>query len=197
MRFWEEQERMNLGTCCIILSRSLSRGSGRLQDRIKQHLPKSIRSCSSQKRILPASQCKSSNHPNTQSLASDSAIGLHLLQNPACAQHYDDSEISVLAQGSSTFHLPALEASFIKTSNAALCRQKEFVQSLKVVQFYALMTLSHWSFSSQSRFGFFLQIAPPFLTLFILTSVLDKCQTKGCFEDMNILIKAMRDSIQL
>ena len=71
--------------------------------------------------------------PTTQSLASDSAIGLHPLQNPTCAQHYDDNRFSILAQGRSPFHLSALEATFIKTSNPALCRQKEFVYSLKIV----------------------------------------------------------------
>ena len=30
-------------------------------------------------------------------LASNSAIGYHFLQNPACAQHYDDSRFSILA----------------------------------------------------------------------------------------------------
>ena len=134
-RFWEEeQERIDLGTCCLILSCSLWSTFQRLQDRIKQHVPKSVRSCSSsQKRLLPARRCKSSTQTNTQSLASDSAIGLHLLQNPTCAPHYDDSRFSILAQGRSLFHLSAFEATFIKTSNLALCRQKEFVYSLKIV----------------------------------------------------------------
>ena len=115
-------------------SQYVGRTSQRLQDRIKQHVPKSIRSCSSsQKRLLPARQCKSSTQTNTQSLASDSAIGLHLLQNPTCAQHDDDSIFAILAQGRSPFHLSALEATFIKTFHPALCRQKEFVNSLKIV----------------------------------------------------------------
>ena len=105
-----------------------------MQYRNKQHVPKSIRSCSSsQKRLLPARQCKSSTQTNTQSLASDSAIGFHLLENPTCAQHYNDIRFSILAQGCSLFHLSTLEATFIKTSNPALCRQKEFVYSLKIV----------------------------------------------------------------
>ena len=87
----------------------------------------------SQKRLLPARRCKSSTQTNSQSLASVSATGLHLLQNPTCAQHYDDSRFSIFAQGCSPFPLSALEASFIKTSNPALCRQKEFVYSLKIV----------------------------------------------------------------
>ena len=119
---------------CHCDSRYVGRTSQRLQDRIKQHVPKSICSCSSsQKRLLPAGRCKSSTQTNTQSLASDSAFGLHLLQNPTCAQHYDDSRFSILAQGRSFFHLSALKATFIKTSNPACCRQKEFVYSLKIV----------------------------------------------------------------
>ena len=119
---------------CHCDSQYVGRTSQRLQDRIKQHVLKSIRSCStSQKRLLPARRCKSFTQTNTQSLASDSAIGLHFLQNSTCAQHYDDSRFSILAQGRSSFHLSALEATFIKTSNPALCRQKEFVYSLKIV----------------------------------------------------------------
>ena len=64
---------------CHCDSRYVGRTSQRLQNRIKQHVPKSIRSCSSShKRLLPARRCKSSTQTNTQSLASDSAIGLHL-----------------------------------------------------------------------------------------------------------------------
>ena len=76
---------------CHCDSRYVGRTSRRLQDRIKQHVPKFIRFCSSsQKRLLPACRCKSSTQTNTQFLASDSAIGLHFLQNPTSAQHYDD-----------------------------------------------------------------------------------------------------------
>ena len=119
---------------CHCDSRYVGRTFQRLQDRIKEHVPKSIRSCSfSQKRLLSARRCKSFIQTNTQTLASDSAVGLHLLQNPTSAQHYDDSRFSILAQGRLTFHLSALEATFIKTSNRALCLQKEFAYSLKIV----------------------------------------------------------------
>ena len=107
---------------CYCDRRYVGRTSQRLQDRITQHVPKSIRSCSpSQKRLLPVRWSKSSTQTNTQSLASDSANGLHLLQNPTSAQHYDDSRFSILAQGRSPVHLSALEATFIKTSNPVLC----------------------------------------------------------------------------
>ena len=108
----------------------------RPQDRIKQHVPKSIRyGTSSPKRDLPIRKCKYSTKSTTRirSLTHDSAIGLHLLRNPTCAQHYDDSMFSILAKGRSPFHLSALEATFIKTSNPILCRQKEFVYNLKIL----------------------------------------------------------------
>ena len=68
--------------------------------------------------------CKSSTYTNTQPPAHDSAIGLHRLQNSVRAQHYHDSKFAILAQGRSSFHLSAFEATLIKTFNPALCRQK-------------------------------------------------------------------------
>ena len=119
-RFWEEeQEHIDFGKCCLILSCSLW-----------EVRPTVYSDCHSGMRI-DKSRCfsvKLAVH-----LASDEAIGLHLLQNPTCAQHFDDSRFSILAQGRSPFHLSALEATFIKTSTPALCRQKEFVYSLKIV----------------------------------------------------------------
>ena len=59
-------------------SQERGRTSQKLQSRIKQHVPKFIRSfSSSQKRLLSARRCKSSTRTNTQSLASDLTIGLH------------------------------------------------------------------------------------------------------------------------
>ena len=43
------------------------------------------------------------------------------------------ADFFILAQVRSPFHLSALEATFIKISNPALCRQKDFVYSLKIV----------------------------------------------------------------
>ena len=60
--------------------------------------------------LRPARQCKPSTQSNTLSLASDSAIRLHLLQNSACVQHYDDSRFFILVQDRSPFHLSTLEA---------------------------------------------------------------------------------------
>ena len=117
---------------CHCDSRYVGRTSQRLQDRIKQHGPKSIRyGTSSPKHDLPIRKCKYSTQ--IQSLTHDSAIGLHLLRNPTGAQHYDDSMFSILTKGRSPFHLSALEAIFIKTSNPILCRQKKFFYNLKIL----------------------------------------------------------------
>jgi len=115
-------------------SRYVGRTSQRLQDRIKQHIPKSIRKSHALKHaanqnvivnIQPRYQ--------TQSLSCDSTIGLHLLRNPICAQNYVDQQFSILTKGRSPFHLSVLKAIFIKTLNPILCRQKEFVYNLTLL----------------------------------------------------------------
>jgi len=75
---------------CHCDSRYVGRTSQRLQDIIKQHIPKSIRNATcSQTRIQPKHDCKSSTQmPTTQSLSSDSAIGLNLLPKPALLSIY-------------------------------------------------------------------------------------------------------------
>ena len=67
-------------------------------------------------------------------LECDSAFGLHLLQNPDCAAHYHDRQFSILSKARTQFHLAALEAIFITTQQPILCRRKEFVYSLQILQ---------------------------------------------------------------
>ena len=57
---------------------------------------------------------------------------VNLLDNAQCALHYSNEKFSILARGRSSFHLSALEATFIKSLNPFLCKQKEFVYSLKI-----------------------------------------------------------------
>ena len=70
--------------------------------------------------------------PSKQSQDCDSAIGQHLLDNDQCALNYDNKRFSILATARSSFHLNVLEAAYIKTRGLVLCRQKEFVYTLKV-----------------------------------------------------------------
>ena len=132
---------------CLRDSRYVGCTSQKLQNRIKQHFSKSNRFFSSfQKRIRSACQYKSSTQPNTQSfLVCDSAIGLYLLQNPVCAQYYDDSIFCILSQGRSSFHLSALEATFIKNFRSRPLPTEIIRIQLKDCE---LMTLSPWSFFS-------------------------------------------------
>ena len=45
---------------------------------------------------------------------------------------YNDNKFSILARGRTSFRLSTLEATYIKTSKPSLCKQKEFVYSLKI-----------------------------------------------------------------
>ena len=62
----------------------------------------------------------------------DSAIGQHLLDNEQCAANYNDKRFKILAVARNSFHLCLLEATFIKIKHPVLCKQKEFVYTLKL-----------------------------------------------------------------
>ena len=68
-----------------------------------------------------------------QIIAHDSAIGQHLLENPSCASQYSDAKFSVLVRGRTSFHLSPFEGTFIKSFQPNLCRDKEFLYSLKFI----------------------------------------------------------------
>ena len=88
---------------CPCDCRYVGRTSQRLQDRIKQHIPKATR-----KQTQPDRDLFQSNPTSTL------AIGQHLFSNEKCASYYDDNQFSVLAKGRTLFHLSTLEATLIK-----------------------------------------------------------------------------------
>ena len=111
-------------------SRYVGRTSQRLEERIKQHVPRSItnpRALANRQSL--SRSCKNNTRPQQ---FHESAIGQHLLDNAQCALHYSNEKFSILARGRSSFHLSALEATFIKSLNPLLCKQKKFVYSLKI-----------------------------------------------------------------
>ena len=110
-------------------SRYVGRTSQRLQDRIKQHVPKWLQQQAKRPtRSQPGRCCKlKRNNPDC-----DSAIGQHLLDNEQCAANYNDKRFKILAVARNSFHLCLLEATFIKTKHPVLCKQKEFVYILKL-----------------------------------------------------------------
>ena len=63
---------------------------------------------------------------------STSAIKQHFLDNQKCASYNNRNQVFMLAKGSTLFHLSTLEATLIKTLKRELCRQKEFVYTLKL-----------------------------------------------------------------
>ena len=110
----------------------MGRTSLQLQDRINQHIPKSIRNKENPTKVLPKRNCKITTPLNQ--LDCDSAIGLHLIQNPDSASHYHTVQFFILSKARTIFHLGTLEAIFTKTLKPILCRQKEFVYSLQILQ---------------------------------------------------------------
>ena len=116
---------------CHCDGRYVGRTSQRLQDRIKQHVPQWLRQqLTRPRRSQPHRSCQRNNtKPDC-----DSAIGQHLLENDQCALNYDNQRLSILATARSSFHLNLLEAAYIKTQSPVLCRQKEFVHTLKLFQ---------------------------------------------------------------
>ena len=107
---------------CRCDCRYVGRTSQRPQDRIKQHIPKAIRN-----QTQPDRDLFQSNHTST------STIGQHLLNNEKCASYYDDNQFFILTKARTLFYLSTLEATFIKMLKPELCRQKEFVHTLKII----------------------------------------------------------------
>ena len=95
---------------------------------MKKHVPTSIRKKSSTVREQPPRMCKNI----SSKINCESAVGQHLNTNPECAKIYTDDNFRSIGQVRSSFYLGVLESVYIKTQNPDLCRQKEFVFSLKL-----------------------------------------------------------------
>ena len=113
---------------CHCDSRYVGRTSQRLQDRIKPHVPKWLRQHTASQRVQPNRACKRK-QPAPEC---DSAIGQHLLENDQCAANCNDDQFSILDTARSSYHLSLFEASYIKVRRPNMCKQKEFVNTLKL-----------------------------------------------------------------
>ena len=103
--------------------------SQRLEEQIKQHVPRSIANPPASPNCQSLSRsCKANTHPQQ---FHKSFIGQHLLDNAQCTLHYSNEKFSILTGGRSSFHFSALDATFIKSLNPLMCK-KEFVYSLKI-----------------------------------------------------------------
>ena len=119
----------------------VGRTTQRLQDRIKQHVPDSlIRTlCPSQAQETNDNRstrtCNSTSHAATaHSAASRSAIAEHLCQSPDCATAFSMDCFSLLSKARSKLHLQVLEAWYIHNLKPDLCKQKQLLYSLKLLQ---------------------------------------------------------------
>ena len=120
---------------CHCDSRYVGRTTQRLQDRIKQHVPKAIRQKtaltheqgtqrSQPKRTQPNRKCKAKSKTQFEP-ESDSAIGQHLLEsNQCCARNYSDSRFMILTTARSQFHLSLLEAVYISRKKSRFVQGK-------------------------------------------------------------------------
>ena len=127
---------------CHCDSRYVGRTTQRLQERIKQHVPKATRQKttltqeqgthrSQPTRTQPNRKCKAKSKTQFEP-ESDSAIGQHLLESNECARNYSDSQFKILTTARSQFHLGLLEAVYISRKKTDLCRQKQFVFTLQL-----------------------------------------------------------------
>ena len=101
----------------------------RLQDRIRQHVPRSIWNRIGQERKQPERLGK----PTNSTPHCDSAIVNHLLHKPKCASQCNDNQFFILSKARSNFHLSVLESIFITLQKPNLCRQKEFIYKRKLL----------------------------------------------------------------
>ena len=116
---------------CRCDSRYVGRTFQRPQNCIKQHVPqRSRQQLARPRRYQLHKSCKQSD--TEQSF--ESAIGRHAIENEQCALNYHSKRFSILTIARSSFHLNLLEAAYIKTQRPVLCRQKEFVHTLKIFQ---------------------------------------------------------------
>ena len=95
---------------CRCEARYVGRTTQRLEDRIKQHVPTSIRKKTHTEREQPPRSCKTRNAQNK----CDSAIGQHLLENPECAKMDSNDKFLIIGEARSSFYLGALESVYIK-----------------------------------------------------------------------------------
>ena len=85
---WKRKSCLEILESIMVIQNSLLiRTSQRLQDRIRQYVPKSTRNRTDQKRKQTKCQSKSANSMSHCS----STIGNHLLHNQKCASHYKDN----------------------------------------------------------------------------------------------------------
>ena len=89
---------------CRCEARYVGRTTQRIADRIKQHVPTSIRMKNTITREQPPRMCKNS----ISEMKSDSVIGQYLITNPECSKTYTDNNFRTIGQARSSFSFRCL-----------------------------------------------------------------------------------------
>ena len=95
----------------------------RLEDRVKQHVPRHLES------TTDGTEKKHGRPPKERKSADEyqSAIACHLAADALCHALHSDLDFRILARARSEQHLKVLEALYIQSLKPILCRQKQFV----------------------------------------------------------------------
>ena len=116
----------------------VGRTTRRLEERIREHVPRSLIKLYAAPMPSPAHTTTTESGHNLRTKRNttiravipkylDSAIGQHLVENPNCGRSYTDDCFSVITKARTEYHLKVLEAVIINALKPNLCRQKQFV----------------------------------------------------------------------
>ena len=100
----------------------------RLEDRIRQHVPKWIRSRINATRTQPL-RSNTIAHPDC-----DSVIGQPSVQKYKMRKNYEDTKFLILRIARLQFQMQLLGAKYVKIRQPSLCKQKKFVFSLQLFE---------------------------------------------------------------
>ena len=101
---------------CRCEARHVGRTMQRLAERIKHHVPTSIRKKSYTARAKSPRFCKN----NNSKINCESAIGQHLIMNPECAKTYTDDNFRIIGQARSSFHFKCFGICLYQDSKPSL-----------------------------------------------------------------------------
>ena len=104
------------------------------ENKLKSKNAESILNKEKPTKVLPRQNCKVKT-PLSQ-LECDSAVGLHLLQNPDCAAHYHDRQFSILAKARSknSISLISSRSYFYQNIATNFMPAEKFFYSLQILQ---------------------------------------------------------------
>ena len=108
----------------------IGRTSQRLTSRIKEHVPKCVRSAVDNP--VNGTQTITALTLAQARAKEKSSIAEHLLNNLDCLTNYTEDKFTMVATARSEYHLAVLESTYIMSHDPSLCKQKKFVYKLRL-----------------------------------------------------------------